>query len=157
MYNAGNAHFGKLLEVDFEAFEKTWRVGCLGGFLVGQEAARRMLERGEGSILVTGATASLKARPPFMAFAAAKFGLRAVAQGMARELGPEGIHVAHFIIDGVIDGDQVNTKVPDLRDRLGEGGMLSPEAIADVYWHVHRQHKSAWTHEVDLRPFKETF
>lgn len=157
VFNVGNARWGKLLELDADAFAKTWRVSCLGGFLVGQEAARRMLERGAGSIFFTGATASLRSRPPFLAFASAKFGLRAVAQGMARELGPAGIHVAHFVIDGVIDGEQVKSRMPDLEERLGEDGMLSPEAIASVYWDVHRQQRSAWSHEVDLRPFKETF
>lgn len=157
VFNAGNARWGKLLELDAAALEETWRVSCLGGFLVGQEAARRMLAQGRGTILLTGATASRKARPPFLAFASAKFGLRAIAQAMARELGPQGVHVAHFVIDGVIDGDQVNARMPDLRERLGPDGMLDPEAIAEVYWATHRQPRSAWSHEIDLRPFKETF
>jgi NAD(P)-dependent dehydrogenase (short-subunit alcohol dehydrogenase family) len=157
VYNAGNARFGKLLEIDAGAFEDAWRIGCLGGFLVGQQAARRMLARGRGSIFFTGATASVRARAPFVAFAAAKFALRAVAQAMARDLGPQGIHVAHFVIDGVIDGEQVNARMPDLKQRLGEDGMLSPDAIASAYWDTHRQHRSAWSHEIDLRPWKETF
>ena len=157
VYNAGNARFGKLLEIDAQSFEDAWRIGCLGGFLVGQQAARRMIPRGSGSILFTGATASVRARAPFVAFAAAKFGLRAVAQAMARDLGPQGIHVAHFVIDGVIDGEQVNARMPDLKQRLGEDGMLAPDAIAAAYWDAHRQHRSAWVHEIDLRPWKETF
>ncbi|HVR28565.1 MAG TPA: SDR family NAD(P)-dependent oxidoreductase [Thermoanaerobaculia bacterium] len=157
VYNAGNARFGTLLEIDAQAFEETWRIGCLGGFLAGQEAARRMIAQGRGSIFFTGATASLRARPPFVAFASAKFGLRAVAQAMARDLGPQGIHVAHFIIDGVIDGEQVNQRMPDLKQRLGEDGMLLPDAIAAAYWDVHRQQRSAWSHEIDLRPWKEGF
>ena len=157
VYNAGNARFGKLLEIEAAAFEEAWRIGCLGGFLVGQQAARRMLARGRGSIFFTGATASIRARAPFVAFASAKFGLRAVAQAMARDLGPQGIHVAHFVIDGVIDGDQANARMPDLKQRLGEDGMLSPDAIAAAYWDTHRQQRSAWAHEVDLRPWKETF
>jgi NAD(P)-dependent dehydrogenase (short-subunit alcohol dehydrogenase family) len=157
VYNAGNARFGKLLEIDARSFEEAWRIGCLGGFLVGQQAARRMLPRAGGSIFFTGATASVRARGPFIAFAAAKFALRAVAQSMARDLGPQGIHVAHFVIDGVIDGEQANSRMPDLKQRLGEDGMLSPDAIADAYWCAHRQHRSAWAHEVDLRPWKETF
>jgi NAD(P)-dependent dehydrogenase (short-subunit alcohol dehydrogenase family) len=157
VYNAGNARFGKLLEIDAQAFEETWRIGCLGGFLVGQQAARRMVAQRSGSIFFTGATASLRARPPFIAFASAKFGLRAVAQAMARDLGPQGIHVAHFVIDGVIDGEQVNARMPDLKQRLGEDGMLLPDAMAAAYWDVHRQQRSAWTHELDLRPWKESF
>ena len=157
VYNAGNARFGKLLEIDARAFEEAWRIGCLGGFLVGQQAARRMLARGGGSIFFTGATASVRARGPFVAFASAKFALRAVAQSMARDLSPQGIHVAHFVIDGVIDGEQANSRMPDLKQRLGEDGMLSPDAIAEAYWHTHRQHRSAWAHEIDLRPWKETF
>ena len=157
VYNAGNARFGRLLEIDAQAFEDTWRIGCLGGFLVGQQAARRMISQGSGSIFFTGATASLRGRPPSLAFASAKFGLRAVAQAMARDLGPQGIHVAHFVIDGVIDGEQVNARMPDLKQRLGEDGMLLPDAIAAAYWDVHRQHRSAWSHEIDLRPWKETF
>jgi NAD(P)-dependent dehydrogenase (short-subunit alcohol dehydrogenase family) len=157
VYNAGNASFGKLVEIDAGSFEQAWRVGCLGGFLVSQQAARRMLPRGAGSIFFTGATASLRAGASFAAFASSKFALRAVAQSLARDLGPQGIHVAHFVIDGTIDGEQVNSRMPDLKQRLGEDGMLSPDAIAEVYWGTHRQHRSAWAHEVDLRPWKEKF
>jgi NAD(P)-dependent dehydrogenase (short-subunit alcohol dehydrogenase family) len=157
VYNAGNARFGKLLDIDAPAFEEAWRICCLGGFLVGQQAARRMAPRGSGSIFFTGATASVRARAPFVAFASAKFALRAVAQSMARDLGPQGVHVAHFVIDGVIDGEQANSRMPDLKQRLGEDGMLSPDAIAEAYWSTHRQQRSAWAHEIDLRPWKETF
>ena len=157
IYNVGNARFAKPLEIDAASFEDAWRIGCLGGFLAGQHAAKRMLPRGGGSIFFTGATASIRARPMYIAFASAKFGLRAVAQAMARDLGPQGIHVAHFLIDGVIDGDQANSRMPDLKQRLGEDGMLAPDAIAAAYWDTHRQHRSAWSHEIDLRPWKETF
>jgi NAD(P)-dependent dehydrogenase (short-subunit alcohol dehydrogenase family) len=156
-YNAGNASVRPLLETSEADFEAVWRLGCFGGFLAGREAARRMLPRGSGSILFTGATASLRARPPFTAFAAAKAGLRALAHGMAREFGPQGLHVAHVVIDGVIDGDQVNRRMPQLKERLGADGMLAPDAIADAYWQLHAQPKSAWTLELDLRPWKETF
>ncbi len=157
VYNASSTRFGKLLEIDAGAFEEAWRMCCLGGFLVGQQAARRMAARGGGSIFFTGATASLRARAPYLAFASGKFALRAVAQAMARDLGPQGIHVAHFIIDGAVDGEQAHSRMPDLKQRLGEDGMLSPDAIAEVYWSTHRQHRSAWAHEIDLRPWKETF
>lgn len=156
-YNAGNNQFSSLLDMSDDFFEDLWRVGCFGGFLVGREAARRMLPQGSGSILFTGATASLRARPPFTAFASAKAGLRAVAQGMAREFGSQGIHVGHVVIDGVIDGDFVNTRFPAIKESLGELGMLNVDAIADAFWQLHTQHPSAWTQELDLRPHKESF
>ena len=138
-------------------FEDLWRICCFGGFLVGRESARRMLPQGSGSVLFTGATASIRARPPFTAFASAKSALRSVAQGMAREFGPQGIHVAHVIIDGVIDGDQVNGRFPALKEQKGEEGMLNIEAIADAFWMLHTQHPSTWSQEIDLRPSKEAF
>ena len=131
--------------------------GGMGGFLTGREAARRMIPAGGGTLIFTGATASIRARPPFTAFASAKAALRAVAQGMAREFGAQGLHVAHSIIDGVIDGEIVNTRFPQIKESLGEDGMLSPDAIADAYWSLHTQDRTAWTHELDLRPYKEQF
>jgi len=157
VYNAGNAYTSALLDTTDAAFETVWRLACFGGFLVGREAARRMLPRGSGTILFTGATASLRARPPFLAFASAKAALRAVAHGMARELGPKGLHVAHVVIDGAIDGDQLNRRIPQLKERLGPDGMLAPDAIAEAYWQLHVQARSAWTLELDLRPYKEQF
>lgn len=157
VYNAGNNQLGNFLDMEAAFFEQVWRVACLGGFLVGREAARRMLPHGRGTLIFTGATASLRARPPFIAFASAKAGLRAVAQGMARELGPAGLHVAHVIIDGGIDGERLRTLLPDFVAGKGEDGTLALDAIADAYWHLHTQHRSAWTHELDLRPFKEPF
>ena len=156
VYNAGNATMRPFLETDEALFEQVWRIGCLGGFLFGREAARRMLKTG-GTLIFTGATASLRARPPFTAFASAKAALRAVAHGMAREFGPKGLHVGHVVIDGAIDGDQLNSRAPQLKDRLGEDGMLGVDAIADAYWALHTQQRSAWTLELDLRPWKETF
>ncbi|MFQ5699513.1 MAG: SDR family NAD(P)-dependent oxidoreductase [Myxococcota bacterium] len=155
-YNAGNNRWSPLLEMESGFFEDVWRLCCLGGFMVGREAARRMVsaQRG-GSIFFTGATASLRGRPPFTAFASAKAGLRAVAQAMARELGPQGIHVAHVVIDGVIHGEVVESKVPGYIESKGPDGALAPDAIADAFWLLHTQHRSAWTHELDLRPFKE--
>jgi NAD(P)-dependent dehydrogenase (short-subunit alcohol dehydrogenase family) len=157
VYNAGNNRFRPLLEMDDAFFEELWRLCCFGGFLFGREAARRMLPAGGGSLLFTGATASLRARPPFTAFASAKAALRAVAHGMAREFGPQGLHVGHVIIDGMIDGDQLNQRFPELRARMGDDGMLAPDAIADAFWALHVQHRSAWTLELDLRPYKEKF
>lgn len=157
IYNAGNNQFRPLLDMDDAFFEDLWRICCFGGFVVGREAARRMVPEGRGSILFTGATASLRARPPFTAFASAKAGLRAVAHGMAREFGKEGIHVGHIVIDGVIDGEVVNTRFPQIRDHLGDEGLLAVEAIADAFWSLHTQPRTAWTLELDLRPFKENF
>jgi NAD(P)-dependent dehydrogenase (short-subunit alcohol dehydrogenase family) len=138
-------------------FEGVWRVCALGGFLVGREAARRMLPNGGGTLVFTGATASIRARPPFTAFAAAKAAERAVAHGMAREFGPQGLHVGHVIIDGTIDGDAVNLRFPQIRERKGADGMLGLDAIADAFWTLHTQDPTAWTLELDLRPFKEPF
>jgi NAD(P)-dependent dehydrogenase (short-subunit alcohol dehydrogenase family) len=157
VYNAGNNRFRPLLEMDDGFFEELWRLCCFGGFLVGREAAGRMLAAGGGTLLFTGATASVRARPPFTAFASAKAALRAVAHGMAREFGPRGLHVGHVIIDGVIDGDQVNRRFPQLKEQRGEAGMLSIDAIADAYWFLHRQAPTAWTLELDLRPSVEPF
>lgn len=156
-YNAGNNRFSPLLDMTDDFFEDVWRLVCFGGFLVGREAARRMVPQGSGSILFTGATASVRARPPFTAFASAKAALRAVAHGMAREFGPQGIHVGHVVIDGGINGDQLNGRFPQFREQRGADGMLSPEAIADAFWMLHTQHPTAWTLELDLRPYKESF
>ncbi len=156
-YNAGNAFRQDSLTMTASYFEEAWRVCCLGGFLAAREAGKRMAQQGSGTLLFTGATASVKARPPFMAFASAKAGLRAVAASMARELGPRGVHVAHVIIDGGIEGERLLSRNPALKEKMGEHGLLHPEAIAESYWQLHLQHPSAWSFELDLRPFKETF
>jgi NAD(P)-dependent dehydrogenase (short-subunit alcohol dehydrogenase family) len=156
-FNAGNNRIANLADMEAGFFEDTWRVACFGGFLVGREAARRMAPVGRGTVVFTGATGSLRGRPPFIAFASAKAGLRALAQGMARELGPQGIHVAHVIIDGGIDGERLRTALPAIVEAKGEDGLLKPEAIADAYWFLHTQDRTAWTHELDLRPFREPF
>ena len=156
-YNAGNNQFRPLLEMDDAFFEDLWRLCCFGGFVTGREAARRMLPAGGGTVLFTGATASIRARPPFTAFASAKAALRAVAHGMAREFGAQGIHVGHVIIDGVIDGDLVNTRFPGIKEAKGDEGMLGVDAIADAFWALHVQKRSAWSLELDLRPYKEQF
>ena len=157
VYNAGNMAAGPIAEMTDEFFEATWRVCAFGGFLCGREVAKRMVPRGAGTLIFTGATASLRARPPFTAFASAKAAERALAGGLAREFGPKGVHVAHVIVDGVIDGDLVNTRMPAIKQNMGAEGMLAPDAIADAYWTLHKQHRSAWTFELDLRPFKEQF
>lgn len=146
-----------LLDTDSTAFISLWQANCLAAFLVGREAVRRMVRVKRGTIIFTGASASLRARPPFVAFASAKFALRALAQGMAREFGPQGIHVAHVLIDGVIDGERARLQFPDLVQAKGGKGLLKPESVAEVYWHLHCQPPDAWTHELDLRPFVENF
>ena len=133
-----------------------WRLCCLGGFLVGREAARRMVAQARGTILFTGASASLRGKPPFAAFASAKAGLRSLAQAMAREFGPKGVHVAHVVIDGGIGGERLRRFAEFVRAK-GEDGLLDLDAIADAYWMLHAQHRTAWTHELDLRPYKEPF
>jgi NAD(P)-dependent dehydrogenase (short-subunit alcohol dehydrogenase family) len=157
VFNAGNNVRHDFRTMPADLFEQTWRVATFGGFLVGREAARRLAPAGKGSIIFTGATASLRGKPPFTAFASAKAALRSLAQSMAREFGPLGIHVAHVVIDGGIDGEKLNSAVPQLKEQRGADGLLNIDAIADAYWHLHTQHPSAWTHELDLRPFKEAF
>jgi NAD(P)-dependent dehydrogenase (short-subunit alcohol dehydrogenase family) len=157
VYNAGNNRKIDFRETSAETFEDFWRVGCFGGFLVGREAARRLVPSGRGTLIFTGASASLRGRPGFAHFAAAKAGLRAIAQSMAREYGPHGIHVAHVVIDGGINGDRLRKARPQIIEERGEDGLLGIEAIAEAYWQLHRQPRSAWTHEIDLRPFKESF
>lgn len=157
VYNAGNNAFSSLVDMSDDFFEDVWRVCAFGGFLCGREAAKRMIPNGGGTLVFTGATASIRSRPPFTAFASAKAAERAVAHGMAREFGKDGLHVGHVIIDGVIDGDQVNTRLPQIKERLGDDGMLSVDSIADAFWMLHTQEKTAWTLELDLRPYKEQF
>ncbi|PTU30879.1 SDR family NAD(P)-dependent oxidoreductase [Stenotrophobium rhamnosiphilum] len=144
-----------------EFVEKMWRTCCFGGFVVGHEAIERMLPQKRGTLIFTGASASLRGRPKFGAFAAAKAGLRIHAQAFAREFGPEGIHVAHVVVDGIVGGDRANKFGYGLGKAFlftkGEDGALHPDAIAESYWQLHCQHRSAWTHELDLRPYKETF
>lgn len=144
VFNASGFGRGSILDLTASQMETAWRVGCLGGFHVGQAAARAMVPQGHGSIIFTGATASLRGSANFAPFAVAKFGLRALTQSLARELGPKGIHVAHTLIDGQIGDDPNDAK-------------LRPADIADAYWHLHRQQKSAWTQELDLRPWVEKF
>jgi NAD(P)-dependent dehydrogenase (short-subunit alcohol dehydrogenase family) len=157
VFNIGaNVRFS-VTETTERVYRKVWEMGALAGFLVGREAARVMLPRGRGTILFTGATASLRGGAGFCAFAGAKHALRALAQSMARELGPKGIHVAHTVIDGAIDTAFIAENFPQRYALKDVDGILSPDAIADNYWLLHQQHRSAWTHELDLRPWLESF
>ena len=157
VFNIGaNVRFG-IAETTERVYRKVWEMGALAGFLMGREVAKAMTPRGRGTIIFTGATASVRGSAGFAAFAGAKHALRALAQSMARELGPQGIHVAHVVIDGAIDTRFIAENFPDRYALKERGGILSPEAIADNYWHLHRQDRSAWTHELDLRPWMETW
>ena len=153
VYNAGILEVNSILELSPEQFEYCWKVNCFGAFVAAQQVLPAMVERGQGTILLTGATASLRGSARFSALAVGKFGLRALAQSLAREFGSQGIHVAHIIIDGVINTPQIRELFPHREEHT----LLSPDAIAETYWHLYRQDSSAWTLEVDLRPAVENF
>lgn len=161
VFNVGaNVNF-PLLETTERVFRKVWELACYAGFLTGREAARCMLPRGRGSIFLTGATASVRGGSGYAAFASAKFGLRAVAQSMARELGPQGIHVAHLVIDAGVDTAWVRERIRARGDgaaqRLEPDRLMSPASIAETYWQLHQQSRDGWTHELDIRPYGETW
>ncbi|WP_428667569.1 SDR family NAD(P)-dependent oxidoreductase [Reyranella sp.] len=155
LYNAGSNVNTPLLDTSESLFRKAWELACYGGFLTGREAARYMVPRGRGTILFTGATASVRGGSGFAAFASAKFGLRAVAQSMARELGPGNIHVAHLLVDGGVDSNAIRkrmrARIGDAVDSLPTNTLIRTEAIADAYWMLHTQPTWGWTHELDLR------
>ena len=153
LYNAAMRPYGRLMETKPSTFENTWRVGAFGAFLCSQAVVPGMLARGSGVILFTGATAGVKPFPTSAAFGPAKFALRGLAQVMARDLGPQGIHVAYINVDGAIDMPAIHQLRPDIEQE----NMLAPSAIAETYWHVARQDRSSWTQELDVRPFKEKF
>jgi NAD(P)-dependent dehydrogenase (short-subunit alcohol dehydrogenase family) len=152
----GNVRFG-ILETTSRVYFKVWEMACFAGFLMGRESARVMLPRGRGTILFTGASASLRGRDGFSAFAGAKSGLRALAQSMARELAPRGIHVAHAVIDGAIDTAFIRDTFPERYALKDRDGILNPDHIAESYWMLHCQPRDAWTHELDLRPWTESW
>ncbi|RYF93486.1 MAG: SDR family NAD(P)-dependent oxidoreductase [Caulobacteraceae bacterium] len=157
VFNIGaNVNFG-IRETTTRVYSKVWEMAGLAGFLTGREAARVMVPRGRGTVLFTGATASVRGGKGFSAFAGAKHALRALAQSMARELGPQGIHVAHIICDGSIDGVFTRERMPDADQRLARGEILDPDEIARNYVWLHNQGRSAWTFEIDLRPWTETW
>ena len=157
VFNIGaNVRFG-ITETTARVYFKVWEMACFGGFLMGREVAKRMLPRERGTIIFTGATASLRGREGFAAFAGAKHGLRALAQSMARELWPKGIHVAHPIVDGAIDTEFIRSNFPDRYAMKEQEGIVSPDSIAEAYWQLHMQPRNAWTHETELRPWTETW
>jgi NAD(P)-dependent dehydrogenase (short-subunit alcohol dehydrogenase family) len=155
VFNVGGNVRASILDETAQRYFKVWEMGCLGGFHVGREVARRMAERGRGTILFTGATASLRGGASFAAFAGAKAALRALAQSMARELGPRGIHVAHVVVDGAIDTAFIREQFPERYATKAQDGILDPDAIAENYWQLHQQPRNAWTFELDLRPWLE--
>jgi NAD(P)-dependent dehydrogenase (short-subunit alcohol dehydrogenase family) len=157
IFNIGaNVRF-PIRDTTARVYFKVWEMGCFAGFLMGREVAKVMVPRGRGTILFTGATASVRGGSGFSAFSGAKHGLRALAQSMARELAPLGIHVAHPIIDGAIDTEFIRTTFPERYALKDRDGILDPDAIAEAYWQLHCQPRSAWTHEMDLRPWIETW
>jgi NAD(P)-dependent dehydrogenase (short-subunit alcohol dehydrogenase family) len=157
VFNVGaNVRF-PVIETTTRVYSKVWEMAALAGFLTSREAARGMVERGRGTILFTGATASIRGGAGFSAFAGAKHALRALAQSLARELGPKGIHVAHVVVDGAIDGAFIRALMPDAAERLAREEILVPDEIARNYVWLHRQKRSAWTFEMDLRPWSETW
>jgi NAD(P)-dependent dehydrogenase (short-subunit alcohol dehydrogenase family) len=157
VFNVGaNVRFA-VTDTSAQVYRKVWEMACFAGFLMGREVAKAMVARGRGTIIFTGATASLRGGAGFSAFSGAKAALRMLAQSMARELGPQGIHVAHVVIDGGIDTEFVRGLRPNFDELKAEDGVLSPDAIAANYVMLHHQHRSAWTHELDLRPWIESF
>ena len=157
VFNIGANVYFPVVDTTARVYRKVWEMAAFAGFLTGREAARVMQPRQRGTILFTGATASLRGGKGFAAFAGAKFALRALAQSMARELGPQGIHVAHPVIDGAIDTAFIRDNFPDRYALKAQDGILNPEHIADAYWMLHQQPRDAWSHEIDLRPWMETF
>jgi NAD(P)-dependent dehydrogenase (short-subunit alcohol dehydrogenase family) len=157
VFNIGANVWFPITETTTRVYSKVWEMAALSGFVTGREAARVMTPRGAGTILFTGATASVRGRAEFSAFSGAKHALRALAQSMARELGPKGVHVAHVIVDGSIDGTFTRGRMPDFEQRLANDQILKPDEIARNYVWLHRQGRSAWTHEMDLRPWTESW
>ena len=157
VFNVGGNVKYPILETTVRVYSKVWQMCALAGFLVGREAARRMVPREHGTILFTGATASVRGGAGFSAFAGGKHALRALAQSMARELGPQGIHVGHVVIDGVIDTEATRELFPDWFEQRPEDAILKPEQLADIYWMLHMQPRSAWSFEIDVRSYLESW
>ena len=155
IYNAGNNTPGRIVDMDAAYFERAWRVGCFGGFLFGREAVRRMLPNKHGTLLFIGASASMRGRANFGAFNAAKGALRNLAQAMAKEYGPEFIHVGHVVIDGPIGGDKIIRGFPEYANKLGEEGLINLEGIVDGFQFLYKQPRNAWSFEVDVRTSQE--
>jgi len=157
VHNAGGNRPSPFLQVTAEDYEQHWREHALGGFHLAQAAIPALLAHGGGSLIFTGASGSLRGSARFAPFAAAKAAVRNTAQSIAREFGPQGIHVGHVVVDGGIEGDRLLSRVPGLKAERGPDGMLDPDAIAEAYWTLHNQHRSAWTLELDVRPWSEKF
>jgi NAD(P)-dependent dehydrogenase (short-subunit alcohol dehydrogenase family) len=157
IHNAGSNQPAPFMQVTEERFTQHWREHALGGFQLAQAALPRLLQQGSGSLFFTGASASLRGKGKFAPFASAKGALRNLAQSIAREYGPQNIHVGHIVIDGGIGGDRLLSRNPQLREQRGADGLLEPDAIAEAFWDLHHQHRSAWTLELDLRPWNESF
>ena len=157
VHNVGTNRRVGFLDITPEQLEKRWEADCLSGFLIAQGALERMLPRERGTLLFTGASASLRGKAGSAAFAAVKAGLRMLAQSLAREFGPQGIHVAHVIVDGMVDGQRLREALPGVLEQQADDAALDPTAIAEIYWHLHQQPRSAWTHELDLRPGSENW
>jgi NAD(P)-dependent dehydrogenase (short-subunit alcohol dehydrogenase family) len=157
VFNIGANVPESILDETARKYFKVWEMACFSGFLNGREVARRMVARGRGTIVFTGATASLRGAANFGAFSGAKMALRALAQSMARELGPRGVHVAHVVVDGAIDTEFIRSNFPERYALKDSDGILNPDHIADTYWMLHAQPRDAWTHEIDLRPWSEKF
>lgn len=157
IYNVGNNFPGRIIDMEADYFEEAWKACCFGGFLFGREAIRHMQASRAGTILYTGASASLRGRAGFSAFNASKAALRTLAQAMAKEVGQDGIHVGHVVIDGLINGEKANINFSDYAEKLGEEGMINIESIVDAYEFLYKQHKTGWTFEVDLRTALENW
>ena len=157
VYNAGNNTPGRIADMSAEYFENAWRICTYGGFLFGREALRHMRAQGQGTVLFTGASASMRGRANFGAFSAGKAGLRALAQALAKEVGPEGIHVAHVVIDGAINGEKIRTRMPDYAAKLGDEGMIDIQAIVDAYEFLYHQPRHGWSFELDVRTAQESW
>lgn len=157
VHNAGGNRPAPFLQVTAEDYEQHWREHALGGFHLAQAAIPVLLARGGGSLIFTGASGSLRGSARFAPFAAAKAAVRNTAQSIAREFGPQGLHVGHVIVDGGIEGDRLLSRMPGLKSERGPDGLLDPDAIAEAYWTLHHQHRSAWTLELDVRPWSEKF
>ncbi len=157
IYNAGNNMPSNFLETSVEHFEKCYRVGLLGGFLFSREVLRRMAPRGAGCLLFTGASASMRGKPGFAAFTAAKGGLRNLAQSLAREFNPQGVHVGHVVVDGGIYGEKIEKHFPEFYEHAGEEGLIGLTGIAQAFMYLYQQPRNAWSHELDLRTHQENF
>ena len=157
VHNVGTNIHKNFIDMDAAFFESMWRSNSLTAFNVARAASEKLLAQGRGSIFFTSASAAMRGKPGFAAFAAGRGGNRLMIQALAKELGPKNIHVAQVIVDGIVNGQRAIDRRPGLIEKLGENGSIDPAGIADTFWYLHNQPKSAWTHEMDLRPFKETF